>query len=999
MTSRLYTIRAGLPFVDLLAQGLLDETAGDPLALSGYTVLLPTRRACRALREAFLRVGEGRALLLPAMRPLGEVDEEELILGEVAADGLELDLPPAIPDLQRRLALARLIVASGVQDDPTQAGAATPIGIEHAARLAIDLARLIDQAQTERLDFARLATLVEGDLAQHWQHTLDFLRIVTEQWPAAVAAAGYLDPADRRNRLLAAQAAAWQAKPPSGPVIAAGSTGSVPATADLLAVVAALPQGRVVLPGFDRSLDAAARDAARRAPTHPQHGMLMLLDRLGAEADAVADWPVALPPAPPGDPQARARLAAEAMRPAETTEHWRDLPALPPSAVANLQRIDCGDERSEATVVALHLRQALEEPGRTAALVTPNRALARRVAATLRRWGIEIDDSAGQPLADTPPGTFLRLTASMVASDLSPVALLAALKHPLAAGGMAVGAFRGRLRGFETGILRGPRPGAGFTGLRAAAAGNAEAQRFVGLLESLVAPLAGAMAGGRLRIEQALEAHIRVVEALAATDSEAGANRLWTGDAGEALAAFVAELAEAAAALPPVDAAAYPALLDALLQGRVVRPAYGRHPRLHIWGPLEGRLQHADLTILGGLNEGVWPREPAPDPWLSRPMRAAFGLPPPERRVGLAAHDFVQAFAGPEVVLTRAAKSEGAPTVPSRFLSRLDAVLAGTPNAKALRREIDDPARQWQHWAQALDMPAAAAPVPPPAPRPPVTARPRRLSVTRIETWMRDPYAIFARYVLDLVPLDPLEADPGAAEHGNVIHKALDDFAKACPGPLPEDAEARLIALGEAAFGPVLARPAVRAFWWPRFLRIARWFLERERTRRQRIAATATEVRGRLIVPAPQGDFTLTATADRIDTLAEGGYAIVDYKTGRVPGPAEVALGFSPQLPLEAAILQGGGFEGLAAAPVRELAFWHLSGGETPGRERPLNADSAMLAAEALAGLQRLVAAFDDPATAYAAVPDPARASPFNDYAHLARIAEWSGPAGDGEAA
>ncbi len=992
MTDRLYTIRAGLPFVDLLARGLLDESAGDPLRLSRCTVLLPTRRACRALREAFLRVSDGDALLLPAMRPLGEVDEEDLILGEAAADA-GLDLPPAIPDLQRRLALARLITTSGVQTNAAEDGKPIPVGIDHAARLAIDLARLIDQAQTERLDFAQLETLVQGDLARHWQHTLDFLRIVTERWPAAIAAAGYLDPAERRNRLLAAQAAAWQASPPSGPVIAAGSTGSLPATADLLAVVAGLPQGRVVLPGFDRTLDSAACEAVRRAPTHPQHGMLLLLDRLGVDADDVRDWPVVPPAAVPGDPRARVLLAAEAMRPAETTDHWRSLPEIPLSAVANLRRIDCVDERSEATVIALHLREALIERARTAALVTPDRALARRVATTLRRWGIEIDDSAGQPLADTPPGTFLRLTAAMVASGLAPVALLAALKHPLAAGGMAVGAFRGRLRQFETRILRGPRPGPGLAGLRAAADNDAEAQRFLDDLEPMLAPLTGAMTGGTLRVEQGLAAHVAVAEALAATESDRGADRLWSGDAGEALAGFVAELSDAAGTLPPVEAGAYPALLDALLQGRVVRPAYGRHPRLHIWGPLEARLQQADLTILGGLNEGVWPREPAPDPWLSRPMRLAFGLPPPERRVGLAAHDFVQAFAGPEVVLTRAAKAEGAPTVPSRFLSRLDAVLPD-----GLRKAVAGEAAHWQHWAAALDMPAAAAPVAPPAPRPPVSARPRQLSVTRIETWRRDPYSIFARYVLRLEPLDPLEADPGAADRGNVIHQALDDFLKAYPDQLPDDAEARLIALGETAFGPVLARPAVRAFWWPRFERIARWFLERERMRRPLVAATATEVRGRLTVPAPQGDFTLTATADRIDTLREGGYAIIDYKTGRVPGAADVALGFSPQLPLEAAILQGGGFDGLPAAPVRELAFWHLSGGETPGRERPLNADPAALAADALAGLQRLVTAFDDPATAYAAVPDPARASPFNDYAHLARIAEWSGPTGEGEA-
>jgi ATP-dependent helicase/nuclease subunit B len=434
----------------------------------------------------------------------------------------------------------------------------------------------------------------------------------------------------------------------------------------------------------------------------------------------------------------------------------------------------------------------------------------------------------------------------------------------------------------------------------------------------------------------------------------------------------------------------YAALFETLISGATLRPRYGLHPRLHIWGPLEARLLHADLTILGGLNEGGWPPDPGNDPWMSRPMRAQFGLPSPERRVGLAAHDFAQAFAAPRVALTRAAKSEGAPTIPSRWLTRLDTVLRGTGDNDALAPEKD-----WRALYHALSRPAKTLRIGPPAPRPPVMARPRELSVTRIELWMREPYAIFAGKILDLRPLDALEADPGAADRGSFIHDALDRFMRDCPDDLPPDALDRLLGHGRAAFGAALGRPAVMAFWWPRFQRVAKWFLECERERRAKvIAGSCTEVQGRVTLAGKAGDFVLTAKADRIDRLTGGGYAIIDYKTGLPPSAAEVKFGFAPQLPLEAIILAAGGFDAVNKGDTSELAYWRLSGGEPAGEIRIVEGDPGELAEAARDGLMRLVNAFDDPATPYMATPRPQWATAWNDYVHLARNAEWAAGGG-----
>ncbi len=977
-----FDIPAGTPFVDALAAGLRHRLGDAPDALARSVVLLPTRRACRSLREAFLRLGDGRPMLLPRMTPLGDMDEDELAFSGWEEEGPTggFDAPPAMGGLKRQLLLTRLVLAFR-EDDITP---------DQAARLALELGRLLDQAHTERLDFADLKDLVPAEFAAHWRITLKFLSILTAQWPEVLKAEGCVDSALRRNMALEAQAQAWRESPPSGLVVAAGSTGTIPATADLLAVVAGLERGAVVLPGLDRNADAGTWDAIAADQAHPQHGMARLLHRLEIAREDVAEWEA---PGVKGTPPARAALANRALGPAETADRWRAGWDMDERALDGVERIDASGPHEEAGAIALAMRHALEVEGRTAALVTPDRALARRVAAELERWGVTVDDSAGAPLNNTPPGVFLRLVARMAAEDLAPAPLLAALKHPLAAGGRAPGAFRARVRELERLVLRGPRPGPGLVGLRAAAE-NTPAAPLVEELAAALEPFEWMMGSDEADFRDLLRTHIALAEALARSDTESGPERLWAGEAGEAASGFVAELGDAAAVLDPIAPGAYPALFEALGSGRPVRPRYGTHPRLSVLGLMEARLQHADVMILGGLNEGTWPPETPASPWMSRPMMDAFGLPLPERRIGLTAHDFVQAFCAPRVVLSRATRVEGAPTTPSRWLLRLEKLIDGTPLDGLM-----DGGAAWLRWQGLLDRPDAVLPRPAPQPRPPVGARPRTLSVTRVERWMRNPFGLYAEQILGLRKLDDLDADPGAAEYGTVIHRALEVFLNEYPmGPLPAHALPRLIDIGENAFGAYLDRPGVWAFWWPRFQRVARWFVEVEGLRRDALAKSATEAKGAREFEAPGGPFTLTATADRIDALTDGTLAIIDYKTGAPPPAKEVAAGYAPQLPLEAAIAEAGGFEGVDRAEVSALDYWRLRGTEPAGERRSAGKDVRALIDDAVDGLRRLVGAFDFEKTAYVCRPRPDAAPRYDDYEHLARVREWSAGGGeDGE--
>ncbi|WP_252509743.1 double-strand break repair protein AddB [Thalassospira sp. TSL5-1] len=1091
MTENLFYIPPGAPFADMIARQLLRETADQPVILSDTLLLVPNRRSCKVMRDAFLRQTEGRVTLLPTIRPLGEADEDELAMFGKADQDVVLNLPPAIPDLQRKLLLTRLIMsrADYKGEKPTA---------DQAARLAGELARFLDQVQTENCQFDDLEGLVPAEFAQHWQLTLEFLQILTKFWPDILADQGVSDRAARRNAMIAAQIELWQSNPPAYPVIVAGSTAPFPALRDLMGAVLALPQGRVVLPGLMTGLSAGDWLAIADDAAHPQHLLSRLLTHIdhspatvrpwgggddvamtddapwdgedvppyfaeipydgllddaysqsysepvskiapaGAMRDLFDDVPApespmstvvetALPddrPLPPADedgvPSAQAerrRLVREALRPAQTTDQWRYIRNFAPDVLDGVLRVDCSGAREEAATIALMMRQALEQPGKTCALVTPDRGLARRVATELRRWEVDVDDSAGVPLHDTAPAIFLRLVVRTVQEQFAPVPLLELLKHPLCAAGMAPETFRTHTRLLELQILRGPRPGPGLDGLISAidgwrdetidrigksnaanAAPRIERIRddhnrlcaLVSALEAALLPLRDLMDDKTILPVEALRTHVRCCEILAATDQQEGADRLWRGDAGEALADFVYELLQALPGFEVLQGARYGAFLDALMADRAVRPRFGKHPRLFIWGTVEAQMQQADLTILGGLNEGVWPPEAGSDPWMSRPMRRKFGLPAPEHRIGQSAHDFQQLFCAPQVVMTRALRVGGTPTVPSRWLLRIENIL----RKSGIVMERAD-AAQWRQLADQLDEPTAEMRVRigRPAPTPPIEARPNRLSVTQIETWMRDPYAIYARHILKLQRLDDIDLDPGAADYGNYIHEALDRFISQYHDHLPADSENRLLMIGEEVFAPLKARPGLWAFWWPRFQRIAKWFVQTEAGRRAYLRASFSERQGSFTLGS---GFEVYARADRVDVLRDGGIAIIDYKTGVPPTARDVMNGFAPQLPLEGAIAEQGGFEAVEKGPPASYAFWKLSGGDPAGEIREIDTAKMKttphdLAQNAIAGVAALATAFADATTPYLSVPHPDNAPKYSDYVHLSRAREWMG--------
>lgn len=1011
MTGRrpnVFTIPADADFsatlVDAIRAGDLPDAGvepPDPLALADWTVLVPTRRAVRTIVTAFAGQGARPASLLPQIRPLGDADEDDIQGRSIVSGVAELDIAPEISRLQRQFVLSRMIADWLDSRRDSVLAAHILNAVSQAMLLAESLGALIDRFETDEVPIDAIRQLFDSELAMHREDFLEFLDIVRVRYPAYLAERGLGGQMARRSRLIRAQAELFATAPPGAPVIAAGSTGSIPATAELLKTIAWLPAGAVVLPGLDLECDDHSWDVLE--PHHPQYGLRELLAHIGISRSEVRRLG-------PGHNADRRWFLSEVMRPGATSDNWHATVGQGvdrfEAACAGLTWLQAPDRQAEALAVALIMRRTLEHPGRTAALVTPDRQLARQVKTELGRWTIAVDDSAGEPVSRSPQGAFLSLLADAALAGFRPARLIALLDHPYALFGMARADLTRAAGHLETAVFRGHVVGHGLAVLtrevevrRGALDAYAHAsvkrlddgdwQAISALAERLrdaLADLEAMFAGLHRRpLHDYITAHIAAAEAIS-HNAELDRTPLWQGEAGTVLADVFRVLDGNADECPELTPGDYIALIRKQMSAASVRPARALHPRLAIYGLLEARLQRADVTIIAGLNEGTWPDEADIDPWLNRPQKASLALQLPERRLGLMAHDFAQAAAGSEVWMTSSRKIDGQPAVASRWLLRMKALLHA-----AGRQDLIQPADPWIGWALGIDTPGPRDTyrIKPPQPRPPVAARPARLSVTRIDRLIRDPYGIFAQYILGLEPLQDVEPKLDGRDRGNLVHTALERFVRKHAGPLGHDAGDLLMAEFRQLFDERVTDPALHAFWQPQMQRIADWFVARERQWRAGVCAQHVEQKAAYGFDVAGETFTLSCIADRIDVLADGGVRLIDYKTGQLPAAKPSSDAYSVQLDLEAYMAMQGAFETVGPVPVRELVYARLAGGNPPGELRTVEDGVAARATAAFEGLVSLLTDYADPDRPYAAIGAASREDRAFDFDHLSRWREW----------
>ncbi|HCQ64172.1 MAG TPA: double-strand break repair protein AddB [Rhodobacteraceae bacterium] len=960
---RLFALPPGVDYPAAVVAGLIERMAGQPPeALARVTLYVNTRRMGRRLAELF-DTGPGR--LLPRIR----------LVTDLGRDAAFADLPPAVSPLRRRLELAEL-VSQLLDSQPDLAPRAAIYG------LADSLAGLVDEMQGEGVDPDAIRALDVSDLSGHWQRSLAFLDVVERFFGSDSG-----EPPDieaRQRRVIERLVELWQHSPPETPVLMVGSTGSRGATQLFMQSIARLPQGAVILPGYDTEQprqvwDELWLEGGMLAEDHPQFRFARLMKALGAGPEQVAPWSETTPANP-----RRNALVSLALRPAPVTDRWQEEgPRFEGIAEAarGMTLIEAPSPRAEAGAIALVLRQAVEA-GQAAALITPDRTLTRQVTAALDRWRIEPDDSAGRPLPLTPPGRLLRQVADLIGTKAAAPGLLALLKHPLTNTGSDVrGEHLRHTRDLELEALRDDMPYPTATSLAAWADTREDRRAWVGWLGPLLDALA---VGGPRPLPEHVAQTIALAELFAAGPAGTGSGGLWDKPAGREARRVVDELQREAPFGGRFTQADYRDLFAAVLQRGEVRDPVAPHPKVQIWGTLEARVQGVERVILAGLNDGTWPELPVPDPWMNRRMRFDAGLLLPERRVGLSAHDFQQAISAREVVLTRAIRGDESQTVPSRWLNRLTNLMQGMSDAGAAELEaMRTRGRDWIAQAEALDAAARIDPAPRPSPRPPVEARPNRLSVTRISKLVRDPYAIYAEKVLGLRPLRPLNPSPDAPLRGTILHEVMERFVNETPaGEDPRGARDRLLAVAGEVLEERAPWPAARVLWLAKLGRIADSFLADEADRRARAAPVATEARGEMRLDSL--DFTLSASADRIDRDAQGALYIYDYKTGAIPSKKQQEQ-FDKQLTLEAVMAEAGAFADVGRAHVAEVAYIGL-GANT--KFVPIEIGSETVATTR-AELADLIGAYRNRAQGYTAQRVPEKLSFAGDYDHLSRFGEW----------
>jgi ATP-dependent helicase/nuclease subunit B len=962
----LYNIPVHFPFADALASGLIDQHKGDPLALARGTILLPNNRAITAVRNAFVRRSE-KGLLLPRLVVIGDPELRER--AGSALDPADADpIRPAIDPLKRQFMMAGWLQNAGIAKDGAQAMA-----------LAADLGGALDALTIERTSLSALPEGFEGNLSDHWKKTLQQLAVINQFWPGFLDDEGAIDLAERRNRQLDRLADRWRETPPIGFVIAAGISTPAPAIAALMRVIARLPQGAVVLAGLDPAMPAdqwevlKASDQERAIENHPQFHLRLLLDRMGFNRDDVRAWPFHGTAAQTKRSARMARVSG-AMTPAAFTDRWADEIGRG-ERLEGISALELATPAEEAQAIALALRHAIEEPGKTAALVTPDRALAARVSMLLRRWGLEADDSAGRPLSHTPPGTLLLSLAEAVAERFAPVPLLALVKHPLVKTGEERQSWLDGARKLDL-ALRGPRPNPDLGGVtEVLAVGDkytAERRAKAADWWADAMPLLAPLERGKPELVAQLARLREAAERLAG-------DRAWAGEAGRQAANLIASIEALSADYPlSLEPASLPILLRSMMDSIPVRPPQGGHPRIFIWGLLEAKLQSADMMILGGLNEGSWPQLQNADPWLAPAVRRALGLPSLERRIGLAAHDLVSAIAAPRVMLTRAKRDASSPTTASRFWLRLQTYTGGLPK----------PTTRYDLIARALDgLPEKR--LVPVWPAPPASDRPRALNVSSVDTLKADPFSFYAKTMLGLSALEPPGGEPDAKWRGTFLHNLLDLWQK-------EDgcAAGRLVARIKTAFAQAPIHPVVRNLWQPRFEEAAAEFEALvAKDRAEGREPIASEIKG----TAQLSGIMLTGKPDRIDRLADGTLAIIDYKTGGPPNAARVGAGYAVQLGLLGWLAEAGAFDGVEGA-ASTFEYWSQgrakSGAPYGYRASPTGKKDNHFAAEDM--VAKTVAQFEAAAAKWLTgdAPFTAKERPeftFAEFDHLMRYDEWVG--------
>ena len=952
-----FNIPGSCSFWDTIAEIYIDKFKDKKFELGSVLFMVPNRRACTALMNAFLRYFGLKPTILPQIVPISEIDDDEMFFSAFNLENIWPDLDLSISKEERLFLFARLI-----KSKPNDFGI-KQLSPAQALSLAGDLASLIDTAYNQELSFDNLYNLVPEKYATHWQETLKLLKIITQYWPEILKERKAIDTSFMKNYVLSKQADLWLKENTQKHIVVAGVTASFPSIVKMMKTIQQLPNGKIYFSGIDKIADDKYWDAIDE--THPQYELKDLLEKLEINRFDTLDIKEEIN-------KDREQLVSEIMRPAIVSDVWRNIynKFNLPNAINGIETITLKTQQEEALAIALKMRETLNYPEKTAALVTYDRALARRVSNELKRFGIIVDDSAGIPFSLCPSGVFLRLIAEASLDLYSKARILDLLKHPLTLLKNNPNDFRKKVYDLELCLRqKNAKP----------IIDNDQYPFYNNLIEHLE-EFSKTLENPKIDFSEALKLHISIAEKIASSDTLDGKNFIWRGDEGKIGVKFISKMLEYSSLIGEIDGKDYLPMLCQLMSNETVRTNHGTHPRLSILGPIEAHLQNFDFIIIGEVNEGIWPKIPDADMWMSRPMMKDFGFSLPEKNIGILGTIFANFLKTKNVILTRAERIGESPAQKSRWWLRIETVL------KALNMSINDIENKFfPIIANKIDTPLSYTPIKAPAPTPIAKSRPRKLSASGVDLLINDPYSAYAKYILKLYPLDDLDKKPDQRDYGTLIHGIVEEFNNTYNSKLPDNPLEKIIEIGTKHFEKINLDKDIKAFWYPKFLTTAEWIIEQELEYRKDVKKVHNEIEGKIEYNIQGGPFVFTAKADRIDELTDNTINILDYKTGSIPTKAQIHSGHAIQLLLEGLIARKKAYLLSSTGKVSSLIYWRL------GKEKlEINEDVDDLLDKTEEYLVKLMNTFDFETTPYHSRPTPKYIPKNKDYEHLARIKEWS---------
>ncbi len=986
-----FYIPTGYSFLETLAKSALRLYGETPEHLADLHILLPTRRAVRMMADIFLDLTNGAPMILPRLRAVADIDDAELELWVHGATRILPDIHPAISNIERQAVLTQMLQ----KRDPT-------LNYARASGMARALGELMDRVADEDLSLDAMDHLVPSEYAAHWQLTVEFLSILRTVWPTYLEDRKLQNATTRRSLLLRTLAAHWAAHPPASPIWIAGVTGSLPAVADLMRVIANCPNGHVILSGFDPSIS----DDAKEDLQHPHYQTHQTLSRLSISPHDVRVWPEY--PLDTADKRdvARGEFWNHVLCTNIASDRWTELKHAPNrtefgDVLSGLRLISCKNRPQEARIIAAAARHILSDQNARLAIVTPDRALAQDIISACARFKIDVNDSAGDVLSDTAPARFMFLCLKTVMGGYHPVDLLSLLRDPFFNPSLLSREAMDRIDR----LSRGVRPPAHVDGLMAELIRRGQDAKYpvrdalstddqdqLAHIFSICSNFERTFCQDNLSVLDRIRAHITLAEQLSAHDDH-DVSALWTEDDGITLARFFQDLLASADMLPKIVDRDYVDFLADMMSGIRVNARGVGHPRLALLGIFESRLISCTHVILAGMNEGIWPQGPRIDPWLSRRMRQDFGLPLDDIQTGRMAHDFLQLVRRNQVIMTRSEQLNGEITVSSRWWQRLETVIHALGyNPQSLA--ADDLVA----WVGARDAAQKTKniKVMRPMPTPPCHLRPRKISATNIDLLIKNPYAFYARHILRLFPLDGYDMDVDGRIRGIILHRVTEKFISSFQGDLPGLFAPQILEILSDVLRVEIHDPVVRATLWPRLERVLLNFLDQEKDwRSQGFSSRFLEQKWHLNLDIQGEPYTITARFDRLDQHRDGAYALVDYKTSAsIPSKKDALNGAAAQIPIEIWLARDGKNQNMAedskGMPLAYALLWPIS-----ARKFDLHpwdkTDVEALCQIAARDVPRILSAYHNDHTPYLPVPDPSLAPDFDDYTHLARRAEWWG--------